>query len=523
MLKKFFTFLCIIFCSVLALSAKDIKKELRGGWYLWDPYQYLDQGKGAPKLTGLDISLQMAIARETKYKITFDPISWKDHLKGLALGTRDIAAGATRTPEREVYAYFSDPYREESNSIFILKNSKQKLSFKTIKEFIQEVKRHSFKLGVVAGFVYVDPQLNTFVADPDNAHLFVQVENTYECLDLLLDGKVDGFLADRIAGATASWRTNNLEQVEEQVLGTIPICLMFSKKTMSQAVVADFNRAIQEVKKSGQYDAIMREYLFPVLLMQTIDRNWFIIIDIIGTVAFAISGLIIAYRERASFFKAALLATLPAVGGGIIRDLIVGRSPIGVLQTPIYIIAICITILVVYILVRWGQSALLILRRRSQKNFLKISQHSKSLALLIEAFDALGLSAFTIIGVTIAFSTKSDPLWLWGPIFAVITGIGGGIMRDLLRDDKIIWALRGEFYAEIPLIWGALLTSYLIVDKKFASPEIVLEAVIITLIGGFLTRMIVLWFHIKPPKFRAYEDENPSLSLEKNKTLKDKT
>lgn len=491
-----------------AFAAKEIKKELKGGWYLWDPYQYLDQGKGSSELMGLDISLQAAIIHYTNYKISIDPTSWKDHLQGLADGTKDIAAGATRTPRREVYAYFSDPYREESNSLFTLKRSKKKLVFETIPEFIKEVKKNNFKLGVVEGFVYIDPKLNEFVADPAHEKLFIKVGNTYENLSLLTDEKIDGFLADRIAGATASWRTNNLDKIEEQVLGTIPISLMFSKKTISLETVAQFNQAIQKVRKSGQYDAIMREYLFPILLMQTIDRNWFIIIDIMGTVAFAISGLIIAYRERASFFKAALLATLPAVGGGIVRDLIVNRSPIGVLRTPIYVLSICITILVVYLFVRWGQKLLFIVSQKNHQKFLKVGQQSKNLTMLIEAFDALGLAAFTVIGVTVAFSTKSDPLWLWGPILAVLTGVGGGIMRDLLRDDRIIWALRGEFYAEIPLIWGALLTTYLIFDKKFASPETVLKAVIITLIGGFLTRMIVLWFRIKAPRFRISENQD---------------
>ncbi len=450
----------------------------------------------------MDISLQAAIIKKTNYRINFEAISWKDHLQGLALGQRDIAAGATKTPGRMEYAYFSEPYRLESNSVFTLKSSQKKLVFKNVDGFLKEVQKQDFKLGVVEGFVYVDPKLNAFVADPKNRRFLLPVENTYESLDILLEGKIDGFLADRIAGATASWRTNNLEKLEEQVIGSIPISLMFSKKTMTPAVVEEFNRAIKEVKASGEYDLIMREYLFPVLLMQTIDRKWFIIIDILGTVAFAISGLIIAYRERASFFKAALLATLPAVGGGIVRDIISGRSPIGVLRSPIYIIAICLTIIVVYISVRWGTKLLNLIRQKSKKDFFKAGQHSKRLNMLIETFDALGLSAFTVIGVTVAFSTKSDPLWLWGPIFAVLTGVGGGIMRDLLRDDRIIWALRGEFYAEIPLIWGSALTAYLIFDKEFASPEVVLEAVIVTLIGGFLSRLLVVWFHIKPPSFR---------------------
>ena len=511
-MKKNINYLLLVlffFLSFLPLAqGKELKQNvLRGGWYLWDPYQFIEKGQGYTQLNGLDINLERAIAKHAGYEIHFEQVAWKQHLTDLAAGTRDIAAGATYTPQREKFAYFSEPYREESNSLFTLKQTTKKLTFSNANEFLEKVKNTKFKLGIVDGYVYVDHKINAFIANPENRPQIFPVDNTYDNLEKLSNGEIDGFLADRIDGATASWRSNYREKINEQVIGSVPIHLMFSKKTMTPEIVAAFNKAIQQVKSSGEYDSIVRSYLFPILLMQTIDRDWFTVIDIIGTVAFAISGLIIAYRERASFFKATLLAALPAVGGGIIRDLIAGRSPIGVLRTPIYIIAILLTILVAYILIHLSALFFSRLQKKIAKQVI-VPQHAKKLSLFIDIFDALGLAAFTVIGVTVAFSSKSDPLWLWGPIFAVITGVGGGIARDLLRDDGIIWALKGEFYAEVPFIWGMLLTSYLVLDKRYSSPEVIFYAVVFTLIGGFLTRLFIIWFQIKPPYFRPIIEEN---------------
>ncbi len=495
-------YLFVLFPCPGLVQAKEFKQPaLKGGWYLWGPYQYIERGQGYAQLNGLDITLEKAIAKRAGYQIDFEEVSWKQHLLELENGKRDIAAGATKTPAREKFAYFSIPYREESNSLFTPKKPKKRLVFSNTKEFLAQVKETQFKLGVVDGFVYVDPQINAFINDPNNRSQIRPADNTYENLERLENGEIDGFLADRIDGATVSWRSNYRENIQEQVIGSAPIHLMFSRKTVSPATVEIFNHAITEIKESGEYDSIIRSYLFPILLMQTIDRDWFSIIDIIGTVAFAISGLIIAYRERASVFKAALLAALPAVGGGIIRDLIAGRTPIGILRTPIYLIAIISTLMGAYILIRLSKIVFYYLRSQAvSPNAVQL--HSKKLAVFIDIFDALGLAAFTVIGVTVAFSTKSDPLWLWGPIFAVITGVGGGIIRDLLRDDRVIWALKGECYAEVPLFWGALLTAYLILDKRYSSPEITFYAVVFTLIGSFIMRIAIILFQIRPPYFR---------------------
>ncbi|MGL4371528.1 MAG: TRIC cation channel family protein, partial [Alphaproteobacteria bacterium] len=69
--------------------------------------------------------------------------------------------------------------------------------------------------------------------------------------------------------------------------------------------------------------------------------------------------------------------------------------------------------------------------------------------------DAIGLSVFTISGILMSLILKADPLWLWGPFFAFLTGAGGGILRDIILKKARVEALHGNLYGEIPIVWGA--------------------------------------------------------------------
>ena len=79
---------------------------------------------------------------------------------------------------------------------------------------------------------------------------------------------------------------------------------------------------------------------------------------------------------------------------------------------------------------------------------------------LIELFDAIGLAAFIVVGVVVALDTSAQPLWLWGPIAAVIIASFGGLMRDLYRHDRVTANLGGELYPEIAAVCGLALAVF---------------------------------------------------------------
>ena len=83
-----------------------------------------------------------------------------------------------------------------------------------------------------------------------------------------------------------------------------------------------------------------------------------------------------------------------------------------------------------------------------------LKSHGHLATRLIEAFDAVGLAAFTVVGVVVALDTLAQPLLLWGPIAAAITASFGGLTRDVFRHDRVGVNLRGELYPEIAAIWA---------------------------------------------------------------------
>jgi ABC-type amino acid transport substrate-binding protein len=106
--------------------------HLRGGWYPWDPYQYRDYKRGVPVLTGFDVEIQRALARIMGVEIDLPEIAWKDHLAALIAGTADIAAGATASEARGLYAYFSQPYRTETDVLILPRGASRRYAFHTV-------------------------------------------------------------------------------------------------------------------------------------------------------------------------------------------------------------------------------------------------------------------------------------------------------------------------------------------------------------------------------------------------------
>ena len=134
---------------------------------------------------------------------------------------------------------------------------------------------------------------------------------------------------------------------------------------------------------------------------------------------------------------------------------------------------------------------------------------SKAMDLSVQVFDAMGLAAYTITGVIIAVISKLDPLWIWGPAMAVLTGAGGGIVRDLLRSDRYITALKDELYAEVALVWGLMYSLFLTWQKDGINADLFFNAIIIVMAGVFTTRMLAVYFNIKSISFTI--TQNPAL------------
>jgi polar amino acid transport system substrate-binding protein len=460
--------------------------RLRGGWYPWDPYQYRDYRRDVPILTGFDIEIERALERLMGMEVLLPETPWQDQLTAIAGGRMDIAAGAVYSDARSAYAYFSKPYRTETDVLILRKGASARYPFRTVEGMLDTFAKQKFRLGVIAGYIYADPRISAFIADPANKDQILPVAGDAQNLRNLLAGLIDGFLADRIAATTTAWRRDKGSLIEEHPLRfTADIHFMLSRATQTPQMVARLDNAIDELKRSGEFRRIAAFYALPILIHQTLDSEWFVTLVFLGTVAFALSGIVLAYSGQYTFFGALILAALPAVGGGVVRDLILQREPLGIVRDPGALLTVFGTVLAGMIAIK----SMSYVRGGFAK---RLASRAHIGTRFVEIFDAVALAAFTVVGVIVALDTTAQPLWLWGPIAAVLTASFGGLMRDLFRQDRVLANLRGELYPEIAAVWGLALALFFEWEGARLQTDEIRLAVIVTLVGAFLTRVIAI-------------------------------
>lgn len=162
------------------------------------------------------------------------------------------------------------------------------------------------------------------------------------------------------------------------------------------------------------------------------------IFEIIGTMAFAISGAVIACQKQMDLFGVTFLGLVTAVGGGIIRDIILGISPPNAFVNPIFLVVAIITALIVFI--PWVQK-IIIDNPIYYGRFMLIT-------------DSIGLGIFTVNGIIIASEVMPEPNYFLYTFVAVSTGVGGGVLRDVLAGDRPYIFVK-HFYASASLL-GAI-------------------------------------------------------------------
>ncbi len=164
-------------------------------------------------------------------------------------------------------------------------------------------------------------------------------------------------------------------------------------------------------------------------------------IELIGTVAFAITGVITAIEKKFDIFGAIVLGTVTAVGGGIVRDIILGYLPPMAFRKSVYAITAVVTSLAVFVIAYF-------FGKRIQKHFDVYSQ-------VINIFDSIGLSVFVIGGVNSAIACGFKENMFLTVFVATLTGVGGGVLRDIMAG-RVPKILRKRVYALAAIIGSVL-------------------------------------------------------------------
>ena len=146
-------------------------------------------------------------------------------------------------------------------------------------------------------------------------------------------------------------------------------------------------------------------------------------IQLLGVAVFACSGCVAASRKQFDLFGVVVIAMVTAIGGGTVRDLLLGRDPVFWIDEPIYLIVVIATAIIATIYAR----------------FLPFPRRA------LRTADALGLSLFTISGTQLA--ELNGQTGLIALTMGVITGTAGGVIRDLLCAEVPLIMRNGELYA----------------------------------------------------------------------------
>ncbi|MBF0549901.1 MAG: amino acid ABC transporter substrate-binding protein [Deltaproteobacteria bacterium] len=230
------------------------QSSLKVGWEPAAPYQYLDS-KG--HLTGLDIELFSAIAKKVNVKLEFKKILWKKLLSEVEQGTMDIALSATKTAEREKFAFFSDPYRKEVIVLFVRRGESEKYHFKTLNDLVGS----KFRLGVTSGNFY-GKSFDLLMKNPTFVKQTEEASDDLSNYQKLLANKIDGFLADQ-TGTVIDIRKEGLNgkmDIYPMDITTEDICFIFSRKSVKPDMVGTFNAGLKALKASGDYDKIINKF-----------------------------------------------------------------------------------------------------------------------------------------------------------------------------------------------------------------------------------------------------------------------
>lgn len=147
-------------------------------------------------------------------------------------------------------------------------------------------------------------------------------------------------------------------------------------------------------------------------------------LEIIGTISFAISGALTGLGKRMDIFGVCILGLTTATGGGMIRDLILGITPPAAFGNPIYVLISLAVSIIVFVIYVWNQKTDRLESRRGLFDFIMLLT------------DSAGLGVFTVCGVKAAIEAGFIGNKFLVIFVAVVTGVGGGVLRDIFAGDR---------------------------------------------------------------------------------------
>ena len=210
-------------------------------------------------------------------------------------------------------------------------------------------------------------------------------------------------------------------------------------------------------------------------------------LDWIGTISFAISGSLIAIGHGLDLFGVLMVGTITAVGGGIIRDLVLGHTPPMIFFRTEILLAAVLTALLVFVFVSYRANRFTIIRHRTEKFNL--------------IFDSFGLGAFSVAGLQIAWDAGFGDQFVLCVLMGVLTGVGGGVVRDMLVNVKP-YVFTKHVYAVASLL-GSILYYLILTYTSYGDLGSFIALLLVVML-----RLLAAHFHWELPKIRSAGDDS---------------
>ena len=172
----------------------------------------------------------------------------------------------------------------------------------------------------------------------------------------------------------------------------------------------------------------------------------FFVVEILGTIAFAISGAMIAIDRKLDIFGVIIMGCVTACGGGILRDMILGQTPPQSFINPVYLTSAAISAILVFVYTKYRH------KRITDPHDLGVLK--LNLDMPLNVIDAAGLGIFSVIGVQNTINAGYGDNMFFCVFLGACTGVGGGMLRDMMSN-AIPAIFRKHIYALASII-GAI-------------------------------------------------------------------
>ncbi|HGE8265807.1 TPA: transporter substrate-binding domain-containing protein [Aeromonas hydrophila] len=246
----------LLWCLCCSAWAQE---SLLVGWSSWHPFSFRDQQQ---QLQGLDIDLLEAIFNRAGFHANYSEMPWARVLRELEFGTIQLTMSANQTAERDLYARFTLPYRNEETVLLIRRQDKGR--WQEITQLSDLLSRPDFTIGLLRDFDY-GTDFRTFMQSPQMQQRLLVRLKMEPLIKLLLAGRIQGVVMDPMGLQQLNLAGIPLDQLTPLLdIQQTPVHLMLSRRTTTPQQLQQLDEAIRALLQSPEYGQILARYRYPL-------------------------------------------------------------------------------------------------------------------------------------------------------------------------------------------------------------------------------------------------------------------